>query len=56
MYGSGHIIYSQVGYLLKKDLFGEDFGTPMPCATLQSAHYDRLNKQMTVLTWVLTSL
>ena len=48
MYGTGHVIYSQFGYLLKKDLFGKDKGTLMPYATIQTANYDRLDKQMTV--------
>lgn len=48
MNGTGHIIYSQVGYLLKKDLFGEGKGTLMPYATVQTANFDRLDKQMTV--------
>lgn len=48
MYGTGHIIYSQLGYLLKKDLFGEGNGTLMPYGTIQMAKYDRLDKQMTV--------
>jgi len=42
------VIYAQAGYLLKKDLLGEGNGTLMPYATLQSAKYDRLDKQMTV--------
>jgi hypothetical protein len=48
MYGTGNVIYSQFGYLLKKDLLGENNGTLMPYATLQTAKYDRLDKQMTV--------
>ncbi len=48
MYGTGHIIYSQLGYLLKKDSFGKGNGTLMPYATFQSAKFDRLDKQMTV--------
>ena len=48
MFGTGNLIYAQAGYLLKKDLFGEGNGTLMPYATVQSARYDRLDKQMTV--------
>jgi len=48
MFGTGSVLYTQVGYLLKKDLFGEGNGTLMPYASLQSASYDRLNTQMTV--------
>jgi hypothetical protein len=48
MYGTGHVIYSQLGYLLKNDLLGKENGTLMPYASLQMASYDRLDKQMTV--------
>jgi hypothetical protein len=48
MYGTGHVIYSQLGYLLKKNLFGKGNGTLMPYITLQTSNYDRLDKQMTV--------
>ncbi|MBA3674884.1 MAG: hypothetical protein H0W75_07995 [Chitinophagaceae bacterium] len=48
MYGTGHVIYLQLGYLLKKDLIGKNNGTLMPYATLQTAKYDRLDKQMSV--------
>ena len=47
MFGTGHVIYSQLGYLLKKDLLGKGKSTLMPYATLQTADYDRLDKQMT---------
>ncbi len=48
MFGTGNVIYAQAGYLLKKDLMGEGNGTLMPYATIQSAKYKRLDKQMTV--------
>jgi hypothetical protein len=48
MFGTGSVFYTQVGYLLKKDLLGEGNGTLMPYATVQSASYDRLKSQMTV--------
>lgn len=48
MYGTGNVIYSQLGYLFKKDLLGKNNGTLMTYATLQTANYDRLDKQMTV--------
>ncbi len=48
MFGTGSVFYTQVGYLLKKDLLGEGNGTLMPYATLQTASYDRLKGQMTV--------
>jgi len=48
MFGTGNVIYAQVGYLMNKNLFGEGNGTLMPYATIQSAKYDRLDKQMNV--------
>jgi hypothetical protein len=48
MFGTGKVWYTQVGYLMKKDLLGEGNGTLMPYASLQSAKYDRLDKQMNV--------
>ncbi|HEY5408863.1 MAG TPA: hypothetical protein VIJ92_17365 [Ginsengibacter sp.] len=48
VYGTGHVIYSQLGYLLKKDLLGKENGILMPYVTLQTAKYERLNKTMTV--------
>lgn len=48
MYGTGHVVYSQFGYLFKRDLLGEGVGTLMAYSTVQTAKYDRLNKQMTV--------
>jgi hypothetical protein len=48
MFGTGDVWYAQVGYLMRKDLLGEGNGTLMPYASLQSANYDRLDKQMNV--------
>ncbi|MBI1769841.1 MAG: hypothetical protein HYR67_15860 [Bacteroidetes bacterium] len=48
MFGTGNVFYGQVGYLMKKDLLGEGNGTLMPYLTVQSAKYDRLDKQMNV--------
>lgn len=48
MFGSGKVIYAQVGYLLKKDLLG-DQGTLMPYASLMSGDYMRLNDRMNVI-------
>jgi hypothetical protein len=42
MFGTGSVIYAQVGYLLKKDLLGEDRGTLMPYASISIADYDRI--------------
>lgn len=49
MFGTGSVFYTQVGYLFKKDLLGEGNGTIMPYATLQTASYERLNSQMTLI-------
>ncbi|PWT96768.1 MAG: hypothetical protein C5B52_15085 [Bacteroidetes bacterium] len=46
MYGTGHVIYSQFGYLLPKNLLGKNGGALMPYVTIQDATYDRLDKQM----------
>jgi hypothetical protein len=48
MYGTGHVVYSQFGYLLNKGLLGNGNGTLMPYGTVQTAAYDRLDKRMTV--------
>jgi hypothetical protein len=48
MFGTGKVLYAQVGYLLNKDLLGE-VGTLMPYASLMSASYDRLSDQMNVI-------
>ncbi len=50
MFGTGQVIYSQVGYLLKKDFLGDGNGTLMPYASIMSAKYDRLKDQMNVYT------
>jgi len=49
MFGTGKIWYTQIGYLMRKDLLGEGNGTLMPYASLMSANYDRLDKQMNVV-------
>lgn len=48
MFGTGNVIYTQVGYLFKNDLLGSA-GTLMPYASLMSASYDRLSDQMNVV-------
>lgn len=47
MFGTGQVVYSQVGYLLKENLLGEA-GTLMPYASLMSAGFDNLSGQMNV--------
>lgn len=49
MFGTGKVWYLQIGYLMKKDLLGEGNGTIMPYASLMSANYERLDKQMNVI-------
>ncbi len=57
MFGTGSVIYAQFGYLLKKNLLGEEHGTLMPYASYQGANYERLDKGMNVysvgLNWFL---
>ncbi len=42
MFGTGNVLYTQAGYLLKKDLLGEGKGTLMPYASYMRGDYDRL--------------
>jgi hypothetical protein len=49
MFGTGSVIYAQAGYLLKKDLFGENKGTLMPYVSIMSGDYDRLRDRMNVI-------
>jgi len=44
MYGTGTILYAQVGYKFKDNLIGKT--TLMPYASIQHANYDRLNDAM----------
>jgi hypothetical protein len=49
MFGTGKVIYTQIGYLFPKDIFGEGKGTIMPYLSLMSADYDRLSDRMNVI-------
>lgn len=49
MFGTGDVIYAQIGYLLKKNLLGEDKGTLLPYASLMYANFDRLQGAMNVI-------
>ncbi len=49
MFGTGQIIYAQLGYLMKKDLLGEGIGTLMPYASLMSADFNQLKDRMNVV-------
>lgn len=48
MFGTGSVIYLQAGYLMRKDLLG-DQGTLMPYVSLMSADFDRLSDRMNVI-------
>ncbi len=48
MFGSGNVVYAQIGYLFKRDLLG-DVGTLMPYASLMSGNYDRLSDPTNVI-------
>jgi hypothetical protein len=56
MFGTGRVIYSQFGYLLKKDLFGGR-GTLMPYVSFMHGLYDRLREASNVVnagtTWLI---
>lgn len=49
MFGTGQVVYAQVGYLMKKDLLGEENGTLMPYASVMSGDFDRLSDRMNVI-------
>jgi hypothetical protein len=48
MFGTGHQIYGQFGYLMSKALLGEGNGAIMPYVTVQSAKFDRISESMNV--------
>ncbi|MFC5412016.1 hypothetical protein ACFPMF_22015 [Larkinella bovis] len=56
MFGTGSVIYSQLGYLCRQDLLGSA-GTLMPYAQAQVNNFDRINGSMGVyslgLNWLL---
>jgi hypothetical protein len=49
MFGTGSVIYAQLGYLMKKDLLGEGNGTLLPYVSIMSADWDRLLDRMNVI-------
>ena len=57
MYGTGTVLYGQVGYKLKDNLIGKT--TIMPYVAMQHAQYDRLNESMKFydigVNWLLAS-
>lgn len=48
MFGTGNVVYSQIGYLLKRDLFGTGNGTLMPYLQAQVASYQRVTQTLGV--------
>lgn len=48
MFGTGSVIYSQLGYLMKRDLFGSGNGTLMPYVQAQIANYQRITQTLGV--------
>jgi hypothetical protein len=49
MFGSGKVVYAQLGFLLGKNLLGESNGRLMPYASVMQANYERLADSMNVL-------
>ncbi|MCZ8216706.1 MAG: hypothetical protein O9262_10730, partial [Cyclobacteriaceae bacterium] len=49
MFGTGSVIYAQLGYLMKKDLLGEGNGTLLPYVSIMSADWDRVLDRMNVI-------
>lgn len=43
MFGTGHVVYSQIGYLLPNSFLGEGNGQLMPYATFTYADFERLS-------------
>jgi hypothetical protein len=48
MFGTGRVIYAQIGYLFSKDLLGTDRGTLMPYVSVMHGDFERLSDQMNV--------
>lgn len=48
MMGTGHIIYSQLGYLLNKNLLGQGHGQLQPYATFYHGNFELLNDRVNV--------
>jgi hypothetical protein len=49
MFGTGNVMYTQLGYLFRKNLLGEGNGAFMPYASLMSADYNHLRDRMNVI-------
>lgn len=50
MFGTGSVVYGQVGYLMKRDLLGPGNGTLMPYVQAQLANYQRVSTTLGVYT------
>lgn len=48
MFGTGSVVYSQLGYLMRQDLFGPGNGTLMPYVQAQIARYQRVSQTLGV--------
>ncbi len=48
MFGTGSVVYTQLGYLMPQDMFGKGNGTLMPYVQAQIADYQRINGTMGV--------
>ncbi|MEO6824138.1 MAG: hypothetical protein ABI167_05320 [Nitrosospira sp.] len=48
MFGTGQMVYAQIGYLLPKDLLGNNNGQLQPYASITSAKWQALHDQMNV--------
>ena len=46
MFGTGSVVYTQFGYLMKQDLFGPGNGTLMPYVQAQIASYQRISQTL----------
>ncbi|GAB3961011.1 hypothetical protein GCM10028805_59750 [Spirosoma harenae] len=46
MFGTGSVVYTQFGYLMKRDLFGPGNGTLMPYVQAQIANYQRITQTL----------
>lgn len=49
MFGTGNVMYAQLGYKFNDKLFGDEGGTLMPYASVMHADYERLSNKMTVV-------
>jgi hypothetical protein len=46
MFGTGNVFYTQLGYLLRKDLLGNQLGTIQPYVSMTLSDFDRFEGQM----------